>query len=462
MAQALGDADEASQVKADTDLKTLQAEADALEGELLAVNPRYNQLVAAAAPVDAIQKALRPDEAYAKLLVLEGRSYGVLVTPQAVKPYAIDLPRAQVEAAVDALRAPFEAQNSLPAFDVAGSQALFEQLFGPVKGDLLAARHLIYEPDGALVSLPVSTFVTDQASVELMQSRKRPGAAPDYRDVAWLSRKMDSSLVVSGASFLQSRAFAPSKASRNFLGFGDPDLPRSQPAAYASLTSLPGRRSASMEAVCSPTRTALLDIPALPETGQEVRAVGASLGAPNDVVLGDAFNDGAIKSRDDLDDYRVLYFATHGLLPQPEGCLPEPALVTSLGGAGSDALLDMSEILEIELDADLVVLAACDTGGAGSESAARTGLAGGGEALGGLARAMIYAGSRGLIVSHWSVDSASAVRVMTGLFASGAPTQAEGLQHAQAALQADPLLSHPYYWAPFDVIGDGARALPGA
>ncbi|MCC7268985.1 MAG: CHAT domain-containing protein, partial [Caulobacteraceae bacterium] len=194
----------------------------------------------------------------------------------------------------------------------------------------------------------------------------------------------------------------------------------------------------------------------------EVRAVGASLGAPGNVVLGGAFNDAAIKNRDDLADFKVLYFATHGLLPQPEGCLPEPALVTSLGGEGSDALLDMSEILNIKLDADLVVLAACDTGGAGSVDAARTGLAGGGEALGGLTRAMIYAGSRGLIVSHWSVDSDSAVRMMTALFASGAPTQAEGLQRAQASLQADAALSHPYSWAPFDVIGDGARPLPGA
>ncbi|MCC7267791.1 MAG: CHAT domain-containing protein, partial [Caulobacteraceae bacterium] len=310
MARAQG-VDEAAQVRAEADLKTLQAQADALEGELLAVNPRYNQLVAASAPVDAVQKALRPDEAYAKILVLEGRSYGVLVTPQTVKAYAIDLPRADVEAAVSALRAPFEAQNSLPAFNVGASHILFELLFGPVKGDLLTARHLIYEPDSALISLPVSTFVTDQASVDLMQSRKRPGAAPDYRGVAWLGTKMDSSLAVSGASFLQSRAFAPSKASRTYLGFGDPEMPRTEARAYATLVStLPGRRSATTEAVCGPTRTALLDMPALPETGQEVRAVGASLGAPGNVVLGGAFNDAAIKNRDDLADFKVLYFAT--------------------------------------------------------------------------------------------------------------------------------------------------------
>src|SRR5207237_3610815 len=123
-----------------------------------------------------------------------------------------------------------------------------------------------------------------------------------------------------------------------------------------------------------------------------------------------------VKQRTDLSNFKVLYFATHGLLPQPSACLPEPALVTSVGGtAESDGLLDTSEILELKLDADLVVLSACDTGGGGGDVAS-TGLAGGGEALGGLARAVIYAGGRGLIVSHWSVDSAATVRLMTGLF----------------------------------------------
>jgi CHAT domain-containing protein len=65
------------------------------------------------------------------------------------------------------------------------------------------------------------------------------------------------------------------------------------------------------------------------------------------------------------------------------------------------------------------------------------------------------------VVSHWSVDSEASVRLMTGLFASGAPTMAEGLQKAQAALQADPNHAHPYFWAPFTLVGDGARPMPG-
>ncbi|MFN9925909.1 MAG: CHAT domain-containing protein, partial [Phenylobacterium sp.] len=313
------------------------------------------------------------------------------------------------------------------------------KLVGPVKAEVLAANHLIYEAEGPLASLPVSLLVTDAGSI-----RKDASGETDYVRTAWLGAKLASSQVVSGASFLQSRAFAPSAAKQPYLGFGDPALPRDANRAFTSVTRSLLRRSAQVDRVCGETRDALMRIEALPETAAEVREIGASLGTPGAIVTGEAFNDVAVRERADLNDYQVLYFATHGLLPQPDACLPEPALVTSLGGDDSDALLDTSEILNLKIDADLVVLAACDTGGGGAD-VARTGLRGGGEALGGLARAMVYAGSRSLVVSHWSVDSEASVRLMTGIFASGAPTMAEALKVSQAALIADPKQAHPYF-----------------
>lgn len=436
-------------------LRDRQAESDELEAQLLAANPRYNQLVAPGATAEAVRQALRPGEAYLKVLPLAGRSYGVLVTGQAVKPYAIPLTRAELEAAVTRLRTPLEPTESLLPFDVAASADLFARLMGPVREEVLAARHLVYEPAGPLVSLPVGLLATEAPPPA------PAGREPDYAKVAWLGARADTSLVVSGASFLQSRAFAPSRAAQPYLGFGDPALARPGVGTRAyNLARSFGRRSANLEQVCGQTRQALLNIESLPETAQEVRAVGASLGAAANVVTGEAFNDEAVRARGDLASYKVLYFATHGLLPKPDSCLPEPALVTSLGPGESDALLDTREILDLTLDADLVVLAACDTGGGGG-GAERTGLTGGGEALGGLTRAMIYAGSRAMVVSHWSVDSQSVVRLMTGLFAAPDATLAGALRRSQQALQADPETAHPYFWAPFTLVGDGARPLPG-
>ncbi len=449
----------AAKTAVDSDLKGLQAQLAAVNAELLTANPRYDQLVTSSASLSTLQAALRPGEVYVKTVMLSDRGYGLIVSSSSAKPYAIALTRDSAAKAAEELRAPFEAEDTLPPFDVGASHALFEALFGPVQPELMAARHLVYEPDAALISVPVVLLVTDDASVAIIRDRPMRADQPDYRGVAWLGARVDSSLVLSAASFLQSRAFKPSHARQAYLGFGDPNLDRSNPQAFASLLK---RSAEGLEApkVCASTRTALLDLPALPDTAGEVRTIAARMGVPQDTVLGARFNDAAVRDRKDLNDFRVLYFATHALLPMPDACLPEPALVTSANGVGSDGLLEASDILDLKLDADLVVLSACDTGGAGSADVSSTGLQGGGEALGGLTRAMIYAGARGLIVSHWSVDSAATVRLMTDLFSSGAPDAAEGLQRAQLGMQSQVKWSHPYYWAPFTVVGDGARPIP--
>jgi CHAT domain-containing protein/tetratricopeptide (TPR) repeat protein len=451
----------AAKTAVDADLKALQGQLAAVNAQLLTANPRYDQLVRSSASLSTLQAALRPGEVYVKTVLLADRGYGLIVSPTFAKPYAIALTRDRAAKAAQDLRAPFEAEDTLPPFDVAAAYSLFETLFGPVKSELLGARHLIYEPDAALISVPAALFVTDPASVALIKARPGEADKPDYRGVAWLGARVDSSLVLSAASFLQSRAFKPSRARQAYLGFGDPDLGHDNPRAFASLL----RRSAEgleSSKVCASTRSALLDLPPLHDTAGEVRTIAARLGAPQDTVLGAAFNDASVRERKDLSDFRVVYFATHALLPMPDACLPEPALVTSATGSDSDGLLEASDILDLKLDADLVVLSACDTGGAGSADASSTGLQGGGEALGGLTRAMIYAGARGLVVSHWSVDSAATVRLMTELFGSGAPDAAEGLQRAQIGMQQQVKWSHPYYWAPFTVVGDGARPIPTA
>ncbi|MDZ4374934.1 MAG: CHAT domain-containing protein, partial [Phenylobacterium sp.] len=445
-------------------LATLQQQADALEAQLLAANPRYAQLVSSQAALPDLQKALGPDEVYVKILLLDGSGYGLLVSPTKAEPYAIEFNRGTAGALVRRLRAPFEAEDTLPPFDVAEAYRLFQGLFGPVAADVTAAKHLIYEPDGALISLPVAALVTSDPAAVIAAAGDR--AEPDYRKVSWLGAKVDSALVLSAASFMQSRAFAPSQATQSFLGFADPTTPgRGDKQAYSSVV----RRGVSLRSqrdisdICENTRLALLQMPPLPDTADEVRAVGASIGGAgaDDIIVGGAFTDDSVKARNDLSDYKVLYFATHGLLPQPSACLPEPALMTSVGLGDSDGLLDTSEILDLKLDADLVVLSACDTGGAGGDTSS-TGLQGGGEALGGLTRAVIYAGGRSLIVSHWSVDSVATVKLMTGMFSANAPSKAQALAQSQLALQNDAEFSHPYYWAPVTIVGDGSRPLPAA
>src|SRR5262249_40893973 len=106
-------------------------------------------------------------------------------------------------------------------------------------------------------------------------------------------------------------------------------------------------------------------------------------------------------------------------------------------------------------------LAACNTGGAGAGSADRTGLLGSGEALGGLARDFIYAGSRSLIVSQWEVDREATASLMVALFEGEQESQGDAFRHAQLTLMNDRKFSHPYYWAAFSLVGDAMRPMPG-
>jgi len=188
--------------------------------------------------------------------------------------------------------------------------------------------------------------------------------------------------------------------------------------------------------------------------------------AQSDLVTGAAFNDAALlRGSDTLDQYRVLHFATHGLVtaPRPD-CPARPALVTSFAPEGSDGLLSFREVFDLKLDADVVILSACDTAGSATAAVSReAGIATGGNyALDGLVRAFVGAGARSVVASHWPVpeDYDATKRLIGGLMAAqpGQPL-ADALAKAQAGLMDDPKTSHPFYWAAFIILGDGAKPL---
>jgi len=197
----------------------------------------------------------------------------------------------------------------------------------------------------------------------------------------------------------------------------------------------------------------------LPETATELRSVAQLLGADRSTVfLGAQASEENLRQQP-LQDYSVLYFATHGLLPGELKCQAEPGLVLSppAGQAATkdrDGLLDASEIAALKLNADLVVLSACNTAGGGGKF--------GGEALSGLAEAFFFAGARSLVVSHWQVPSAATAQLMTAMFGVLGPELKGGagpaLRAAQGRLIAQQKTAHPFFWAAFVVVGDGMPA----
>ena len=197
----------------------------------------------------------------------------------------------------------------------------------------------------------------------------------------------------------------------------------------------------------------------LPETADELCAVAHDLGAGDgDIYLGARASETSVKALSvsgALAQYRIVHFATHGALAGQMRDSAEPGLILTPPAQGTeedDGYLSASEVARLKLDADWVVLSACNTAAGGAEGA---------EALSGLARAFFYAGARSLVVSHWSVNSNATVKLITKavaeLKADPKIGRAEAMRRSMLALvdQGKPYEAHPVYWAPFVVVGEG-------
>lgn len=432
----------------------------------LAAYPRYRVLSSGAMSLADLQQLLRPGEAYFKMTFPNNDGYGLYVTPTSARIWPLSASAEVVDREVTALRATIanieNGQVLTYPFDVALANRLFDQLLGPAAADLPSVRHLIFEPDGALLRLPPNLLVTDRASVDrYLAKARRPGDDGfDFTGISWLGRGRDLSTAVSARSFRDLRRAAPSRAPNAYLGLGQNAPPPAADASDAALKTLIGRASP-----CAWPDNLWMR----PISAAELYAAGDALkrsgGSGIEILTGEAFSDSALKARGDLARYRILHFATHGLVgaPRPE-CPARPALMTSFGGAGSDGLLTFAEIYDLRIDADLVILSACDTAGKASLAATReAGLGTGGDsALDGLVRAFVGAGGRSVVASHWPVpdDYGATERLITGLFQAPAGTPvATALRRAEEALMDRPETSHPYYWSGFALVGDGAAPL---
>lgn len=426
--------------------------------------PQYRVVAPGKLDLTELQAVLRADEAYLKMLVVGDAVYAMLIAPEGAQLWRSDISAGALERAVDTLRSTISVvengQRMTYPFDAATARTLYTQLFGPVASRLPGIGHLIFEPDGAMLRLPINLLVTaDTGLADYEQRLLDPAADPfDMRQIAWLGRATRPSTAVSALGFRNARQATPSAAANQYFGLG-----QNQPVSGA-LPSLGTRGAAAggVDASCQ------WDVSqwARPISADElVIARNAVSRDAATLLTGGAFTDTAIKNRADLADYRIIHFATHGLVTAPRpSCPARPALVTSFGDGDSDGLLTFQEIFDLKINADLVILSACDTAAAASVAATReAGVAsGGGNALDGLVRSFIGAGGRSVIASHWPApdDFDATKRLIGGLFsARPGESVADALWATQMQLMNDAQTSHPYYWAGFAIIGDGGQAL---
>lgn len=466
------------------DINKSRAARQTLQKELNRKFPDFAELLNPKAPtIKDVQKGLKPNESLISIYVGREKTYIWAVPKEGTFQFTVaevgqDRLRKTVEALREALDPRAETLGDIPDFDLRLAFRLYKQILEPVEAGWKNSNSLLITTNGALGELPFAILPTKR----VRKSKSDGPLFANYRDVPWLARTHAITIIPSAASLLTLRSLPPSKSGRSpFIGFGDPffnsqqserhkvaDIgsPRDISSRGLNVRGLPVALRAAPSAKKS-SEVNLSDLPRLSDTADEVRQLAIAMDAnlTNSVFLGKQANEEFIKSKN-LSGFRVLAFATHGLIPGELSGLNEPALAFSspeVAGTKGDGLLTMSEILGLKLDADWVILSACNTGSSRGNGA---------EAVSGLGRAFFYAGTRSLLVSSWPVETISARLLTTDIFerqkTDKSVHRSEALRQAMVALIDGPghvdkssgnalySYAHPIFWAPFILVGDGA------
>jgi CHAT domain-containing protein len=448
--------------------------------------PAYANLIDPKPPtVEDIRAALRPGEALLSFYFGQDASFVWAVPKDGAVAFAsVPLTAIELEAKIRRLRRALEPEvtsvGDIPPFDLALAYDLYAALLKPVEAGWQGAKSLIVVTNGALGELPLGLLPTAPAQVDIHAEPLFAG----YRDVPWLARSHAVTVIPAASALVTLRHLPPGSPNRETLiGFGDPYFNTQEAAeGEAEQSAEPLQVASGADSGATVTRgiplklrasphTENVDVaelsmlPRLPDTRLELTAVAHALQADpaKALYLGKAANEQNVETLD-LSHYRILDFATHGLVPGDIDGLTQPALALTapdIAGVKGDGLLTMEKILALKLDADWVVLSACNTAaGAGA----------GAEAASGLGSAFFYAGTRALLVTNWSVHSQSARELITDLFRrqSGDPAlpRSEALRQSMMALLDNGgykdaggrtlfVYAHPLFWAPYSIIGDG-------
>jgi CHAT domain-containing protein/tetratricopeptide (TPR) repeat protein len=443
-------------------IETVKTERNKIQG---ALNKRFPDYVALSKPqplsIQDTQALLTDDEAVV-LFDFGDKSYGWIVTRTNAEWTELKITAKELKTQVEALRDPLTYEidpvtvnklSDLKPYDTQLAYKLYQATFG-VFGEQIASKpRLSLVTNGALTGLPPHLLVTKDPT------------GKELKDVDWFVRLHAITILPSVSSLNVLRKLsAASPATRPMIAFADPVFSKAERKQEQQKITMLSNRS-----ITRSYRGTQLDVAALaeqlerlPGTRAEVEAIARVLQVERvDIHLGLAATETAVK-RAKLDQHRIIYFATHGLvsgeIEEFTKTKAEPALVFTLPDNPTeldDGLLQASEVAQLKLNADWVVLSACNTAAENAPGA---------EALSGLARSFFYAGARSLLVSHWAVDDRATARLMIEAFRTNAsePT----LSHAQALRKSmlamldkpgsEPFL-HPRFWAPFVVVGEPAK-----
>jgi CHAT domain-containing protein len=448
--------------------------------------PKYTHYIRPSPPgIEQIQEKLTPDEAFVTIWTLEKKTCVWAICRDRDPAFAVvDLGEEAIRKKVAQLRRALQPNvrmlGNIPRFDLETAYDIYHHLLQPVESGWEGARSLLVVINGPLGQVPLSVLPVKKVK----NGSDRAMLFDEYRSVPWLIRKVSLTRLPSAASLTTLRTLpAPNPTRESFAGFGDPIFnpaqiheTRNRSLLSQGSVAAGGIAIRGVREIETGQEMSQVDLPSvrieqlcrLPDTADEIRQIAKSLKAKpaRDVFLGEAATETNVKSQD-LSRKKILAFATHALLPGDLDGLTQPALAFSspeVTGLDEDGLLTLGEVLSLNLDADLVVLSACNTGAGDGR---------GNEAISGLGRAFFYSGARALLVTMWPVETSSANKLTTELFRyqQGNETLSRARAHQKSIIKLieDPGMkdqatgkiaasyAHPFFWAPFVIVGEGGR-----
>jgi len=329
-------------------------------------------------------------------------------------------------------------------FDAAAAYELYQLIFAPTAGVLKGTTDILWYGHGPLGAVPPAVLVSAPPA------KPRISEPADFAATPFLVERYSFAALADLSLFPWQRDRPPlHRESPRLLGVGAPLLTADEIAG--------GPRSRSYELAGGMDGKELAELPKLPESVDEMKGLAGVVGDSNATLwLGPDASERRFAG-DALRGYPLIALATHGFLPGEIRNVPEPALLLALDPAGKDrfdGILTSREIASLQLDADLVILSACNTASGDGRPH--------GETFTGLSQAFIMAGTRSLMVSHWPVMSGAAVQLSVGTLRRTqrqdmplARSLQQAMQELRKAGAASAIESHPSFWGPFVIVGDG-------
>ena len=433
-------------------LVAIDAEIGDIDTRLEADFPEYFALTSPKPlGVEETQGLLYDNEALVMFLAGDNGTLVFALTKDKADWTLVDVDASELETAVRVLRASLE--NPQQAFPRGQAHGIYKELMSGVEALVSDKDHVFLVPSGALGSIPLGVLVVDPPEGD--------DSSPEaLRATKWWGTQQALTTLPSISSLKALRLLAKDgRGTEPFAGFGNPVLTgpdgSDRSAQYASRGAGAYFRGkyADVEAVRS--------LSPLPKTETELLSLANAMRSKpkQSLWLGERATETNLKSAD-LSEKRVLAFATHGLMSGEMSGLAEPALVLTPPDEATDqddGLLTASEAALLNLNADWVILSACNTAAADEPGA---------DGLSGLARSFFYAGARSMLVSHWPVRDDAAARLTTAAISMQDDNpdlgRAEALRRSMLVLMndtSDPTLAHPSAWAPFVIVGEGGSKL---